>query len=378
MSSNFTEGFHYQDNLLPKYQRLAGHEVTIITTVRMWGKEGSIVLTEPGEKMLEDGIRLIRLPLPGRIGRFFGIYPCIRKLIEREKPDFIFLHGLAAMVTGDAVAYCSRHPGVTMAADNHQDDFNTAYNKPHIRFQMFFFRMMWKRWIKSVSRVYGTTSWRAEFARRVYGIPEEKTDVLFTGCTEKFNIEKCMETRHEVRRELGVPDDAFVFIHGGKLNSAKRTMEVMEAFSEIKAAGAKLVLFGSTGADIAEDFGRLLEGNPEIINLRMLPGGKVSRYLLSADFGLFPGGHSTLWEEAIGSGLPCLFRNYGEEMHLNCNGNAVIVDNPGRNELMDCMNKVLNDREFYRTLLARTRELAPEFYYGSIAVKSLETADRGR
>ncbi|MBQ7696087.1 MAG: glycosyltransferase family 4 protein [Lentisphaeria bacterium] len=374
LSSPFTEGYSYQDNLLSEYQAKLGHEVTVLTVTRTRDAEGRIVETSPGEKVLENGVKLIRIKTPGKLFSFLGIFPGMKKVIEAVAPDFIFIHGLATFAPRAAVAYKRRHPQVPIVADNHQDDFNTALGRFHVRLQISLFRSMWKKWIGAVNRVYGTASWRVEFARQVYGIPEEKTDILVTGCTEKYTAELSSKTRREVRGELDLSDDAFVFIHGGKLNSGKRTLEVMRAFSDLKAPGAKLVLFGSVGRDIADSFEKLLKSNSDIIHLGMLPGSEVHRYLLASDFGLFPGGHSTLWEESIGSGLPCLFRNYGGKMHLDRCGNAVIVDDPGQSELAECMNKVLNDREFYRTLLSGARKLAPEFFYGSIAAKSLETA----
>ena len=374
LSSPFTEGYSYQDNLLSEYQAKLGHEATVLTATRTRDAEGKIVETAPGEKVLANGVKLIRIKFHGKLFALFGIFPGVKKVIEAIAPDFIFIHGLATFAPRAAVAYRHKPPLVCIVADNHQDDFNTAVGRFHVRLQVSLFRSMWKKWIRAVSRVYGTTGWRAEFARRVYGIPEEKTDVLFTGCTEKYTEELCSKTRCDVRSELGVSENAFVFIHGGKLNSGKRTLEVMKAFSEMQVPGAKLVLFGSVGRDIADSFEKLLKSNSDIIHLGMLPGSEVHRYLLAADFGLFPGGHSTLWEESIGSGLPCLFRNYGGEMHLDRCGNAVIVDDPGQNELAECMNKVLNDRDFYRALLSGARKLAPEFFYGSIAEKSLEVA----
>ena len=37
-----TDGFNYQDNLLTKYQRRNGHDVTIITSQWIWGTNGQL------------------------------------------------------------------------------------------------------------------------------------------------------------------------------------------------------------------------------------------------------------------------------------------------------------------------------------------------
>ena len=55
----YNEGWSYQENLLPKYQKKLGHDVTLIITNTMHAG-GSVVTTDCCNKILSDGVRLIR------------------------------------------------------------------------------------------------------------------------------------------------------------------------------------------------------------------------------------------------------------------------------------------------------------------------------
>ena len=56
----YNDYWGYQDNLLPKYQKKLGHDVTVIITNTMH-KDGKIVETDCADYVLDDGVRVIRL-----------------------------------------------------------------------------------------------------------------------------------------------------------------------------------------------------------------------------------------------------------------------------------------------------------------------------
>lgn len=59
-NSPYNDYWGYQDNLLPKYQRKLGHDVTVIITNKMH-KDGKIVEIPPVVYKLDDGVKIIRL-----------------------------------------------------------------------------------------------------------------------------------------------------------------------------------------------------------------------------------------------------------------------------------------------------------------------------
>ena len=56
----YNDYWGYQDNLLPKYHRKSGNDVTVITTNTIH-KDGKIEVIQPSEYYLNDGQHIIRL-----------------------------------------------------------------------------------------------------------------------------------------------------------------------------------------------------------------------------------------------------------------------------------------------------------------------------
>lgn len=56
-----TDNLSYQDNLLPKFHKKMGNEVTIITSKYVWGDNGTIVVDKRDEYFNENDIKVICL-----------------------------------------------------------------------------------------------------------------------------------------------------------------------------------------------------------------------------------------------------------------------------------------------------------------------------
>ena len=60
---SYTDGFSYQENLLPKYHKKAGHEVEIITSVLVRDSGGNYADYRGDlEYTDQNGIEVVRLP----------------------------------------------------------------------------------------------------------------------------------------------------------------------------------------------------------------------------------------------------------------------------------------------------------------------------
>ena len=374
MGAPFTEGYTYQDNLLSEYQAKHGHEVVVLTTTRKRGANGKITETIPEDKMLTNGVRLIRLKAPSKLLAFLGIFPGVEKSIKAVAPDFIFIHGLASMVPKAAISYQRKHPNIRIVADNHQDKGTTYTDHFPFNLQLWFFRKKWRKWIQSVDKIYSTTSWRKTFAAKYYGIPNDKLDVLIMGIDSDRLPSNTQEVRKKVRDELGIPSNAFLFISGGKLDRNKHTLELMRAFASLKDKNIRLLLFGAVLPDIKDEFESILADDSRMKYIGYIKSQEVHRYFLTADFGLFPGRHSVLWEEAIGCGLPCLFRKYEENDHTEICGNCIRIAKPTVPELQTVLGHILADHVYYANLKAQSLLATKEFSYHAIAEKSIECA----
>lgn len=373
MSAPFTENYSYQDNLLSEYQYKHGNQVTVVCTTKTRDVNGIIIETSPGEKILSNGVKLIRLSSPNRIKQMLGFYSGLTEIIENEKPDLLFIHGLASFIPAIAVRYKKKHR-VTIVADNHQDEGTTYTRKFPFNILLWIYKICWKKWIYCVDKVYGTTSWRKTFAHKYYGIPNDKLDTLIMGIDTDRLPKNWNDTRKSERTRLGINSNAFLFISGGKLDKNKATIEMMKAFIAVKEENIRLLLFGSVLKDIEEEFNELLDHDNRIIYIGYVNSKDIQKLFIAADFGLFPGRHSVLWEEAIGCGLPCVFRKYEDVDHTDVNGNCIRIESADEQKLSDLISKIIEDKIYYSEIKERAMIASEAYSYHTIADKSVECA----
>lgn len=372
MTGSFTDGMGYQDNLLTEYQHKHGHEVILIAPNLKRNERGEMIETPEGEELLPNGVLVVRTKRSRKIFSSVGYYPSIFPLIKKYSPDMIFIHGLCTLIPQQAIAYKKNHPVVKIVADSHQDDENT-YTAGLIHGTIIkFYKFKWKKWIKYVSKVYGTTSWRVSFAHKYYGIPEEKLDTLIMGVNSDALPSNPEQVRINVRKELGIPQDAFVFLNGGKIYKDKKITEALSAFEKMNNDKAYFILFGKIFDDVYDEIMPIISRCDHIKYLGFIDGKTVMNYLFAADFGVFPRLHSVLWEEAMGCELPCVFGRYPGGNHIDICDNCIIIDDYSENKILEVMNKVINDVEYYSVLKQNSIRTASAFSYHTIADKSVE------
>ncbi len=375
LNCTFTYGLGYQENLLPEYQKKLGHDVTLITSDLMRDADGNVVVVEPGESILENGVRLVRIHTPSFFSRI-GYYPQIGKLIEKYKPDLIFAHNLCTMIPAQAIKYKKKHPNVILISDNHQDAGNGG--RPGIITKLTYqrYKLHWKSWIKHFYKIYGTTAWRKDYAHEKYGIPHDKLDTLLMGVDTDRLPEDFKKVRADVRSKLNIPESSFVFVNGGKLHKEKLIVETLSAFVKMGRPDAHIILFGKLFDDVQEEVLEFVNANDNIHYLGFIAGNDVKKYLIASDFGVFPGRHSVIWEEAIGCGLPCIFGKYPGSNHMDICGNAFLFDDPQEEDILAIMKKTVEDEEYYRTLKGNAIKASDSLSYYTIAKKSLEGCDK--
>ncbi|MBQ9886566.1 MAG: glycosyltransferase family 4 protein [Lachnospiraceae bacterium] len=377
MNANYTEGYGYQDNLLPKYQVKLGHDVHLITSVLRHGKDG-IETVEECEYVNDYGVHIYRLKNKGytaKLKNILGVYN-LKKYINNIQPDVIMIHGLCNMLLGQAVKYKKKR-GCHIIMDNHQDGNTTKINNIVLKTARRIHRAYLKKYISEVDRVYGVTSWRVDYAVKEYGIPKEKMDMLLMGYdTDKIDFDASEAIRTEIRERHGIREDNFVLIIGGKLAKNKNIIETLRAFSRIEDKNMRLVVFGPVYEDVKEDFFKLTEADKRIVYIGELQASEINNYFIASDLGVFPGRHSVVWEQAVGMGLPCIFRDYGEDSHLNIGGNCFALKNCDEDGIYEAITNCISNSDVYETMRKCAVEKGrKQFSYFEIAKKSLECTE---
>lgn len=376
LTSVFDTSYAYQDNLLPKYHLLAGHQVAIITTpYRKYDTAtGSVVFSGSACEHTPEGIPVYRLKalLPYRINTRVYLFKGLHAALEREAPDLIFTHGLHAFSYLQLLSYRRKHPRVKIVFDNHGDMFNSCRNILSLFYTKYILRTLLSRRLSRIGcRFYGVTPARCDFLHDIDGIPKEKIDLLLMGADdERMEWEKRPYWRKSIRAEYGISDEDFLVVSGGRIDARKRLHLLAEAVNTSAEKRLKLLLFGSVSDEIRECIEAQLSERVKIAG--WVPSDEVYRYFHAADLIVFPGLHSVLWEQALACKLPCAFSRLKGFEHVEVSG-TLLLDETTVPAYRKCIEGLCGNPAAYEKLKKAADSADREcFLYSRIAQKVID------
>lgn len=374
----YNDYWGYQENLLPKYQKKLGHDVTLIVSNKMH-KDGKIINVDCDDYVLDDGVRVVRLKAKqycNNVLTNLNSHLPVFEYLADIKPDFVFYHGLHGTTIFEVIKYKNTlNPHCIIVQDNHLD-YNIRNDPKGIKGMICrsFQRWVNRQSVPYVSKVYGVTPWRKTYAEDYYGIPPEKTDVLIMGADdEKVHLEHKTEIRKSIRSKYRINDKDFLIVTGGKIDKKKKIDILMKAIEGMD--DVKLLIFGQVSDDLKEKFDSILRDNKNIVYVGWIGSDEVYNYFFAADLVFFPGQHSVLWEQACASKVPCVFEKWEGMDHVDNGGNSDFVE-PITEEKIK--KKILElkytDRYFRMKSIAESKK-TDIYLYSKIAEKSLECAE---
>lgn len=375
----YKNGFGYQENILPAKHKELGYDVSIITYNK--GGDASYKEADPPVKyinpdgipvyVLRDNSSILRnIPLINMsINATSGLY----KKLEELSPKIIFMHGINMPDNLEVIKYRKNHENVRLFADNHSD----YYNAPVVTLKQKLYRYICGRRVgrllgKYAEKVWGVTPWRVSYQEKVYGIPQEISELLVMGGDEnKINWSNRIEIRSAIRKTLSIPQDAFIIITGGKIDRAKNIHTLVDAINNMKLQDVYLIIFGRYENDMV-DYENTIN-NPNIKNIGWIDANEAYNYFLASDFAAFPGTHSVLWEQACACGIPALFKDWdGGFNHVDVGENCVLLKDINCQSLIEAIKKIYYDRSFFYNLKSNSETKArKEFSYIEIAKRSI-------
>jgi len=177
--------------------------------------------------------------------------------------------------------------------------------------------------------------------------------------TSRFHLPPPTQ-KTDVRQELGLPEDAFVWVTSGKLIKGKGLEDLLDAWKEIHAAHptAHLLLIGSgSGQPLSCEQGLKTTVEARGWSSRVHFTGfvnDVARYLSAADAYVFPSHKESFGLaplEAMAVGLPVLAtRNGGVEEFIEDGVNGRLVEVQDVSELAAVMQEWMQDLDATRHL----------------------------
>ncbi len=370
----YREGMGYQENILPIKHKEIGFDAIMIScnpnevepNIESYvNKEGLSVYLLPKRHSF-----LLRVPIINcMVNKTTGLL----KILNEVNPEIIFMHGLQAVDNLDVIKYIKGHPSVTLYVDQHADYYNTPIRtlKQFVT-QKIIYRRVAKKLQPYVKKFWGVTPWRVDYLRNVYGLPCDKTDLLVMGGDEKLiDWENRDSIRKDIRYTLGIPEDAFVFITGGKLGTAKNIHTLLESFQSLKDDHFYIIVFG----EFEEEERNLCVPfiNDHVKLLGWIDSKAVYPYYLSSDMCVFPGTHSVLWEQACASGLPGIFKDWnGGFIHVDVGGNALFIKEISAATITDALKIATEKNAYLRMKEVAENKARCAFSYIQIAKRSIE------
>ena len=309
LASTFTENMNYQDNALCSVTVADGHQVTYISNAEKF-VNGKIVPTDYEDKVLPNGMRLIRLPyvrlgldlLTKKMRVFRGVY----QILEEIRPDVIFCHNTQYYPILDVVRYKKEHPNAKFYADTHTAAYNSGTNWLSLYvLHRVYYRYLTRRTIPYLEKYFYVGQSERQFAVEQYGMPQEMMEFYplggFVPSDEAYD-----SARRRRRAELGIFDGEYLIVHSGKMDALKRTDELLLAFSAVSELKARMVVIGSIPDDRREILEPLMRADPRVIYLGWKSASELQEYLCACDLYCQPGSVSATLQNAVCCGCPVM------------------------------------------------------------------------
>lgn len=370
-----TDGLNYQENILTKYHRRMGCEVTIIASQCQWSNEGKKTLTDRTNYRNSDDVKVIRLPV--KIGNVYGrlkVYSGLYQTVESEQPDILFIHGNQFLDIITLTRYVKKHTNVQVYVDNHVDYINGAHGWLS---KNILHKGLWRfcahRIEPYVTKFYGVLPARVDFLKELYHLPEEKCELLVMGGDdERIQHAAQPQMREDLRAQYGIAKDDFLIMTGGKINAYRpQTLSLLEAVGRMQREHVKLILFGSVSDELKAKVESLTDGKT-IQNIGWVQAEDTYKYFAAADLVVFPGGHSVFWEQVAAQGIPMLVKDWKGMHHVDLGGNVRFLKESTVEEIQLAIEDLVEHPEKYQQMKAVAVEKGmKEFSYVRIAERAI-------
>jgi glycosyltransferase involved in cell wall biosynthesis len=381
LAAFYIDDFGYQENILPREHKRLGHEVEVLASTETYDANLTLSYKEASRYLSSDGYWVTRVAyvpwLPKALARKLRLYRDIVQCLARFRPEVIFLHDLQFLSIFAILRHCRKHK-VCLYVDTHTDEVNSGRS---LASKWILHRIVYRLCARAADKVavrfWATLPLRATFLSRNYGIAPQRISLLPFGADDgRIGAQDRTSVRASTRRSLGIDDDEFVFVFGGKIDARKNAIRLLRAFAALKAKApglrVRLVVFGMPVPAMEAEF-RACVVQEGVKHIEWIAAESLFKVFWAADFAIFPGTHSVLWEEAAGLGLPLAVKRWEGITHLDCGGNCRFLERSDEAELLEVMQRIATDRALHATMTEVAMGKATrEFSYSAIAARAID------
>ena len=361
LSCFYIDNYGYQENFLPRQNKLDGHDVVIIASTETISGNRQLRYVEPQEYTNEDGIRVQRIPYRNIPGQFLRSkvrsYLRVYEMLQQEKPDVILFHGAAAWELLTVVKYKKDFPNVKLFVDSHEDANNSgrSFFSKHLLHGIFY-RWIISQSLANIEKILYYSLESRDFLQSIYNVPVEKLEFYPLGGIV-FDDQEYLDKRSRTRTLLRLSDDDVLLLHTGKLDCNKRTIELLQAYSTVFSKKSNLIILGSVDQNYKEILNELIQTDQRVRFLGWKSTNELQEYLCAADVYVQPGSQSATMQNAMCCRCAVmLFPHKSHQPFLDGNGFYV-------NTVQDmhlAMQTMIDDPELLKKMSQRSYEIAQE------------------
>ena len=311
LSCFYIDGYAYQENILPRINAEDGHNVLIIASTETF-TDGKLTYLRPHAYKTEYCIHIVRLPyarwLPRYIGTKLRIFHGFKKRLNEFAPDVILFHGSCGHAITTVAKYRECHPNCKLYVDSHEAFYNSARNiMSKLLLHTLFYRVWFQKALTNIDKVLYIGLGERQYMELFMHTPADKLEFYPLGGVIMPDVEK-QKNRHTIRKQIGIDNDTTLFVHSGKMDALKKTIQMMKAFTENGKLKAAMVIIGVVLDDIRDEFKLNLSQDDRISFLGWKSSDELRVYISAADMYLQPGSPSATMQMALCCGTPVMLQ----------------------------------------------------------------------
>lgn len=344
ISPTYFDEWEYQENVIAKYHVKFGNDVYVISSrISFASYKKNYRWEKPKYKY--NGINIIRLTPKYILIKELLYFADLKKTLDEIDPNIIMMHGGASLCLFDIVKYKRQHPSCKLVVDFHSDYFNSGRNAiSKYVLHKIFWRYILKFSKQYFDRVYYITPSVKKFIKECYKFDDTELTPLYLGADfDNIDYESKSEIRRKIRNKYNISENDFVICTGGKIDKDKRIDLLLEAVKLCKKQDIKVIIFGTIEAEYYKNNIDSFEYQG-LVNVGWLSKKEIIDIYFASDLVVFPGGQSVLWQQAICSGAPTIFKFNGYNDYLNLGGNCLFLFSETCWELKQLITILYNNR----------------------------------
>ena len=361
LSCFYIDNYNYQENMLPRQNKLDGHDVMIMASTETYMNNRSLGYVQPCQYYNNDGILVERIDykwLPSNtLKRKLRCYKDLLSKIANFNPDVILFHGLCAEALFEVSKYKIEHPHVKLYADSHEDFYNSArgFLSKEILHKIIYKFYLHKA-LCSIDKIFYLSYEVKLFIQKMYDLPESILEFYPLGGILPSEAVR-IQTRDTIRTILKLSKDDILLVHSGKMGKAKRTYELVQALHFTTATNVKLIILGSMTPEVAAKVLPIVESDSRIEYLGWKSGKELMSYLCAADLYVQPGTQSATMQNALCCGSAVALYPY--DSHKFLLGDSVFyIENV--EDMKNLFEEIANDRNILEGKRNMSNKIARE------------------